>query len=311
MSGAKSVVFATGLCSVGCYYCPISPQRKSRDVVYVNDVAVESLRDLVEEVAASMSEGVGITGGEPLLVLDRVLEVIKVLKDVFGSRFHVHLYTSGVGLTEEIMGRLVSAGLDELRVHVVSDRSLEAVELALNYPVDVVVENPAIPSDSERLKNLVSTLSSLGVKYVNLNELEVSELNFDLLSLKGFRVSSSGRSVEGSREVALEVLKWVEEAGLGLSVHYCPALYKDAYQYPRRLLRRALATRRVFEELGYGLVKWVEVECYEELEKLVPVGLVFKFGSTCFTHPRVGASLELGRVVEALPLTPRKALNEY
>lgn len=311
MRGAKSVVFATGLCGVGCYYCPISQERKGNDVVYVNDVVVESSRDLVEEVAASMSEGVGITGGEPLLFLARVVEFIKLLKEVFGSGFHVHLYTSGFGLVERSLEELVSAGLDEVRVHVVSERSLEAVRLALGFPVDVVVENPAIPGDSEKLKKLVSEVSSLGVRYVNLNELEVSELNFDSLALRGFRVSSSGRSAAGSREVALEVLDWVEERGIAVSVHYCPALYKDAYQYPRRLMRRAIATRRVFEEVIGGLVKWVEADCLGGLEKLVPTGLAFKYGETCYTHPRVGASLGFGKVVEALPLTPRKALNEY
>lgn len=311
MNGAKSVIFATGLCGVGCYYCPISPQRKGRDVVYVNDVVVESPRDLVEEVAASMSEGVGITGGEPLLVITRVVEFIRLLKEVFGSRFHVHLYTSGVGLGEKSLEELINAGLDELRVHVVSGESLEAVKLALDFPVDVVVENPAIPGDGERLKKLVSALSSLGVRYVNLNELEVSELNLDSLSLRGFLVSSSGRSAAGSREAALEVLGWVEERGMEVFVHYCPALYKDVYQYPRRLLRRAIATRRVFEEVVGGLVKWVEADCHRGLERLVPIGLAFKYGETCYTHPKVGTSLGLGKVVEALPLTPRKALNEY
>lgn len=311
MSGAKSVLFVTGVCGVGCYYCPISPQRKGRDVVYVNDVPVGDPRDVVEEVAASMSEGVGVTGGEPLAALDRTADFIRLLKEVFGRGFHVHVYTSGAGLSEESMELLVDSGLDELRVHVVSHRSMEAVRLALRYPVDVVVENPAIPGDGERLKRLVSDLYELGVRYVNLNELEVSDLNIDSLALRGFRVSGGGRSVAGSRETALEVLTWVEEVGLRVSVHYCPAVYKDAHQYPSRLRRRAAATRRVFEEVEGGLVRWAEADCAGGLERLVPVGLAFRRGDTCYTHPRVGPSLGSGRVVEALPLTPRRVLNEY
>ncbi len=310
MAGAKSVLFVTGLCPEGCYYCPVSPQRRGRDSVYVNDVEVSEPSDVLLEVADSMSEGVGITGGEPLVVLERVVELLRLLKDSFGSRFHTHLYTSGTLLSEKTVELLVDAGLDELRVHVVSERSLEAVGLALGHPIDVVVENPAVPGETERLVELVSRLAELGVRYVNLNELEVSESNAYSLELRGFGVSRDGRSAAGSREAAAEVLRWVEESGIGVSVHFCPAVYKDLHQYPRRLSRRALATRRVFEEVEGGLVRWVRAECSGELERLVPAGLAFRVGGTCHVHPRLAKLLKSGTLVEALPLSPRRVLNE-
>ncbi len=307
MAGAKSVIFVTGLCSVGCFYCPISGERKGRDVTYVNEVPVGDVKDLVGEVAASMSEGVGVTGGEPLEVLDRVVDYVRVLKEVFGPRFHVHLYTSGLRLNARSLEVLVNAGVDEVRVHVVSGRSLEAIKVALQYPVDVVVENPALPGTSEKLKELVLKLYELGVKYVNLNELEVSESNYLSLALRGYRVSGSGRSVVGSREVALELLGWVADSSLGISVHYCPAIYKDVHQYPARLSRRARATRRVFEEVGWGTVRWVEED---GLGELWLKDLAVRVGSRYATHIRLGRALGKGVEVEAIPLTPRRVLNE-
>ncbi|MDW8010634.1 MAG: radical SAM protein, partial [Sulfolobales archaeon] len=281
-----------------------------RDVVYVNEVPVGDPKDVVEEVAASMSEGVGITGGDPLLTLERVEEYVKLLKEVFGSRFHVHLYTTGTALSRGSLERLVSAGLDELRVHVVSSRSLDAVGVALEYPVDVVVENPAIPGREEFLKSLVKRLDSMGVRYVNLNELEVSESNLDSLVLRGLRPSSSGRSVEGSRDVAVKLIEWVEESGLGISVHYCPAVYKDAYQYPRRLARRALSTRRFFEVVDGGVVRWVEVGGVD-LRDVWLAGAVVRLGDRYLAPLRLAEVLGFGTVVEALPTTPRRVLNEY
>jgi len=307
MAGAKSVLFVTGLCTAGCFYCPISSERRGRDVTYVNEVPVGDVRDLVGEVAASMSEGVGVTGGEPLEVLGRVVDYVRVLKEVFGPRFHVHLYTSGLKLDPGSMEALVNAGVDEVRVHVVGSRSLEAVRLALQYPVDVVVENPALPRALGRLKELVLKLYELEVRYVNLNELEVSESNYLSLAIRGYVVSGSGRSVAGSREVALELLSWVAESGLGMSVHYCPAIYKDAHQYPARLSRRARATRRVFEEIGWGTVRWVEGE---GLEGLWLKDLAVRVGSRYATHIRLGRVLGRGVEVEAIPLTPRRVLNE-
>ncbi len=311
MAGAKSVLFATGLCPEGCYYCPVSPQRRGRDVVYVNDVEVGEPGDVLREVADSMSEGIGITGGEPLLALDRVVEILRLLKEVFGEGFHAHLYTSGTRLDERALEILVDAGLDELRVHVIGARSLEAVKLALGFPVDVVVENPAVPGEVEELRGLISRLAELGVRYVNLNEMEFSESNAHSLALRGFRASGDGRSALGSREVALGILRWVEEGGIGVSVHFCPAIYKDVHQYPRRLNRRALATRRVFEEVEGGVVRWAEAECSGELWRLALAGLAFRVGEACYTHPRLAGALRVGTLVEALPLTPRRVLNEY
>jgi pyruvate formate-lyase activating enzyme-like uncharacterized protein len=311
MAGAKSVLFVTGLCSEGCYYCPISPQRKGRDVMFINEVPASGVKDIVEEVASSMSEGVGVTGGEPMLVLERVVAAVRGLKESFGNGFHVHLYTSGAKVSRNSLERLVDAGLDELRVHVVSKLSLEVVRAALEFPIDVVVENPAIPGSLGWLVGLVAELDRMGVRYVNLNELEVSELNAESLAMRGFRVSRDGRSVVGSKEVALAVLKRVEEEGLGISVHYCPAIYKDAHQYPKRLNRRAIATRRVFEEVGEGLVKWVELGRSEVVERLFLADMAVRLGETYAVHPKIGRGLGRGKVVEALPLSPRKVLNEY
>lgn len=279
--------------------------------MFINDVSVSDIRDIVDEVAASMSEGVGVTGGEPLLVLDRVIAAMRVLKEVFGKDFHIHLYTSGTRVTRSSLERLVNAGLDELRIHVVSKLSLDAVKTALEFPVDVVVENPAIPGASRWLMELVAELDRLGVRYVNLNELEVSELNMNSLAVRGFRTSPNGRSVAGSRETALAVLKWVESERLGISVHYCPAIYKDVHQYPKRLNRRAVATRRVFEEVEEGLVRWVELGRSDLTESLFLADMAVKLGEVFSVHPRIGRRLRFGKVVEALPLSPRKVLNEY
>jgi pyruvate formate-lyase activating enzyme-like uncharacterized protein len=309
-AGLKSVLFITGLCNVKCFYCPISPTRKLRDLTFINDIEVRNVKDILTEVIASLSKGVGITGGEPLEVVDRVVELVKVLKDVFGGDFHIHLYTNGVKLNEVVMERLVNAGLDEIRIHVISDNSFNALRICLNYPVDVVIENPVIPNDVEGLKKIIEYADGLGVKYVNLNELEVSELNFDELILRGFKISGDGRSVIGSRETALEVLRWVMDSGIRTSVHFCPAIYKDRHQYLMRMSRRAIATKRVFEEVSNGIVKWLEV-LGDEVANLYLQDLVTKVGDKYLTHTKLGRKFRKAKVVEALPLTPRKVLNEF
>ncbi|MEM4556059.1 MAG: radical SAM protein, partial [Acidilobaceae archaeon] len=89
--GSKAVIFVTGLCPEDCFYCPISPERWRLDVTYVNEERVYSLNDIVIEVNRMSALGAGITGGEPFIVLDRVVKIITTLKEHFGESFHIHL----------------------------------------------------------------------------------------------------------------------------------------------------------------------------------------------------------------------------
>jgi len=311
-NGSKSVLFITGLCAERCFYCPISSDRRFRDVVFINEVEVKGRNDLLCEVAASLSQGVGITGGEPLEVLDRVLWAIKSLKDVFGSKFHIHLYTSGYKLDMKTLSLLENAGLDEIRVHITSQRSLNALRIALNSSLDVVVENPVLPGESARLLELIKELDSIGVKYVNLNELEVSDLNLQPFLLRGLKINPDGRSVAGSREVAMYIINQVRDLGMDISVHYCPAAYKDLHQYRMRLSRRARGTRRVFEDVVDGLVRWLELELGSKLvEELWVKDLAIRTYEGFITHHKLSKLVRSGRIIEALPLTPRKPLNEF
>ena len=48
---------------------------------------------LLEEARLTRACGAGITGGDPLMDLDRCVDYITLLKKEFGKRFHIHLYT--------------------------------------------------------------------------------------------------------------------------------------------------------------------------------------------------------------------------
>ncbi|HDN75817.1 MAG TPA: 4Fe-4S cluster-binding domain-containing protein, partial [Acidilobales archaeon] len=91
--GLKSTLFLTGLCPERCFYCPISFERRGKDVTFINEVLVKDLSDVIIEVIASRSRGIGITGGEPLVRFNKLVKVIKELKEFFGDEFHIHLYT--------------------------------------------------------------------------------------------------------------------------------------------------------------------------------------------------------------------------
>ncbi len=314
MRGLKSVVFVTGLCPDNCFYCPISYQKKGKDVTYVNELRVQDERGLILEVCACGSKGAGMTGGDPIARLERTVRYIDMLKDFFGNSFHIHLYTSGTLLTDEVMSKLVKAGLDEIRVHVIGKRSWEALRIALKYPISVGIENPAIPGTENLLKDIIVRAYELGVDFINLNELEFSETNQYQLMLRGMKPTGDGVSAFGSKETALRILKWVEEEGLAISVHYCPASFKDKVQFRLRMLRRAKITHRVYEEVtNEGLVLWAEIPIDKPaIRELRLKNLVFYNGNVARTHPVIARSLgEKARFVEAYPVDPRRILNTW
>lgn len=318
IKGLKSVFFVTGVCNEKCFYCPISSYRRGRTNAYINEVLVSEKNDVVLEVLASGSRGVGITGGDPLLAIDEVIEVLRTLKEVLGKNFHAHMYTTGRNLRAGHLDRLSDAGLDELRIHVTGPHSWVALKHALDYSFDAGIENPAIP-DFSKLRNLIVEGYRLGVRFINLNEMEVSESNYAGILSKGFKVNPDGLTVHGSREAALQVMHWVLEEGLTVNIHYCPARFKDKYQYRRRLIKRFKRTRLPYETLGReGVVKWVETPYKDDqlINYLVLSGLALKRGEVIYSSIKLSKKLinviregKLIKVVEAHPTNPRKLLN--
>jgi hypothetical protein len=240
MRGSKIVVFITGICGVDCYYCPISTERRFMGALYVDEERVTRIEEIVEEAYIVRAEGASITGGEPFQRYDLTVKVIEVLKDYLGPDFHIHLYTSGLGASREAVRYLDKVGLDEIRFHIVDDSLWKLIEFSVRETsMDVGIEVPAIPGEEERLWRIVTEASRIGVKFVNLNELEATETNVQNLMFRGFRLGEDGKVVVGSAETAKRIVFRAAEEKLPISVHYCPAIYKEFVQLRGRMIRKA------------------------------------------------------------------------
>ncbi len=264
MKGAKVVIFITGICGLDCYYCPISRERRFVGAFYTDEERITRLGEILDEIALVRAEGVSITGGEPFQRYDLTTKVIKLLKEVHGPSFHIHLYTSGLGASREAVKYLSSIGLDEIRFHIVNNSLWKLVEFVTREtPMDVGIEVPAIPGEEEKLWGMIIKANEVGVKFVNINELEVSETNVRGILFRGFRIDESGKAVVGSAETAKRVMQKAVESGLSIAIHYCPALYKDFVQQRARMIRKARTCAgerdRVTEE-GYLISDGREVE---------------------------------------------------
>jgi hypothetical protein len=266
--GQKLVLFVTGICPGKCFYCPLSAEKRGADVVFADELRVRTKDDIVQEAELIDAAGTGITGGDPLRVLPRTIRYIRLLKDNFGDRHHIHLYTATADVKK--IARLSKSGLNEIRFHpppalwgrMDGSPFERAIRASLDAGLDTGIEVPALPGMKRELEALVSFLDSAGANFLNLNELEFSETNFRALLQRGYKVKddiSSG--VAGSEELALSLLA---SAGTSVSIplHYCSASYKDGVQLRNRIMRRAKNIARpgdVISDDGL-LVKGV-VEC--------------------------------------------------
>ncbi|MGV8141846.1 MAG: radical SAM protein [Candidatus Woesearchaeota archaeon] len=255
--GRKLVVFVTGICPRNCFYCPLSEQKKFRDVIFVNERQLTDENEtsaLIEEAKACGSYGAGFTGGDPLSKIERTCKYIKLLKKEFGKGFHIHLYTTLESLTSARLIALDDAGLDELRMHpdFITDKKWENLKLLYDkntrkYSFDIGVEIPCIPGYEKETKKMIDYFIDK-IDFLNINELEISDTNSSELIDRDFVTKDrTSYGVKGSEELAVKLLKYCEEKYPKKNVHYCTCKLKDGVQLRERLKLRADNTKNEFD----------------------------------------------------------------
>ena len=247
--GEKLVLFATGVCPRHCYFCPISDKKWGKDDVYANEWKISSKKDIIKEAEMCDSRGAGITGGDPLARISRVVKLIRMLKKKFGKNFHVHLYTSLDLVSLKNLERLYRAGLDEIRFHPdLDDNSKwERINLANRFGWDRGVEIPSIPGKEKNAKKLIEFIKGK-IDFININELEISDSNASSLVKMGFRPKDSmSYAVRGSEEMAKRLLRYA--SSMGIRMHYCTAQLKDRVQLRKRILRRARNASKKYDSI--------------------------------------------------------------
>jgi hypothetical protein len=237
------VLFVTGLCHRGCWYCPLSEERSGLDLTFANDRQVERPEDFLAEAGLMGALGTSITGGEPFLVPDRVVRFTTLLKESFGKDHHIHLYT-GMAPTREML--LPLEGLvDEIRLHppqeiwagILASPYARSLETARSLGFAAGIEVPALPG----LPALAEILPL--ADFLNVNELEWGGINADEMRRRGYTPADGlHNAVKGCR-------RWAKDLLHREKVHWCSSRYKDAVQLRERLKRIAARTARSFDEV--------------------------------------------------------------
>ncbi len=249
--GAKLVLFVTGLCGRGCVFCPLSEKRRDKDIAWANEREIAGIEDILIEAEEMDALGAGITGGDPILRLERTLEYIHLLKKRFGPGFHIHLYTA-TPVSKENLQMLKDAGLDEIRFHLTDYENQEntavwtSIKGAVEIGLDTGVEIPAMPGAEDVIAEIARRLKKAGAGFLNLNELEFSDTNQEQMQRMGHGLKDElSHAASGSEETARKAAAMVSD----FNVHFCTSSFKDSVQLKNRLLRRAQRTSKPYETI--------------------------------------------------------------
>lgn len=237
LRGEKLVLFIGGKCSRNCWYCSLSNFRKKSDYCFANERKVLKDSDLIEEVVESHAKGAGITGGDPLVYFDKTLRYAKLLKKTFGREFHIHIYLPPKLISEAKLRKL-KPYIDEFRFHPAflidsSNEEIDKIKIASRVcgKNRIGIELPMFPEMEKETYKYILKIKDL-ISFVNLNEFEISETNFNIITKK-YRLNEDTYTVRNSISVGKDLVKKLR--GKGLKVHLCSARTKDCYQYVNRL----------------------------------------------------------------------------
>jgi len=241
--GAKLVLFVTGKCHRRCWYCPISDERKDKDVVFANDRQVFCDEDLLKEAHLMSALGTGVTGGEPFMVSERVAHYCTILKKEFGQEHHIHLYT-GIAPGEELLRRYQGL-IDEIRLHppqetwenILESPYIASADTARRLGFECTIEVPSLPG----LEKLIPALPHLD--HLNINELEWSATNAEAMRDRDLDLE------DNYHNAVLGAERWATEILTHEKVHWCSSAFKDSVQLRERLKRIAGNTARPFDEI--------------------------------------------------------------
>lgn len=232
--------FVTQKCNLNCFYCS---QDRNKDTSYYIHRGFEM--NTSEQINKYLSrfdiKGLAISGGEPLLVLDKTLSIISNARNRFKKNLYIWMYTNSTLLTKEIALKLKDAGLDEIRFNASAlDYDLSKFLIVKDMFKNLSVEIPMIPGDEEKVKKLILDMSKHGIKYLNLHEFHMNKINCGLLNSKNFKIiidpkfknlmSDAFFPVYGSEISALKMIEFVEQNNLNVSVNFCSNKYQSEIQ---------------------------------------------------------------------------------
>jgi len=240
-AGNWSCLFITGKCNANCFYCPSSQTQdeppESQGITFHTPAAY------AEYINYFGFKGVSFSGGEPLLVKDRVMQYLKAIRSLCDPEIYTWMYTNGILSDEKVFRELADNGLNEIRFDIgATNYNLKGIKKAKGLIPNITVEIPAIPEEKERLMKLLPEMINAGVTNLNLHQLRLTHHNADKLLKHEYTYIPAERPIVLESELAaLEIMAYAKEAKLPIGINYCSFYFK--YRFQKAGYRKILANK--------------------------------------------------------------------
>jgi pyruvate formate-lyase activating enzyme-like uncharacterized protein len=261
LKGEASQTFILTLkCNRDCFFCANKNQ-------FDYDEGRKRINDIIDQYNKTCGKvGVltttAITGGEPLLYLDKCLDFIRHVKKK-AKNTGIRIYTNGDLATREVLEKLSTAGLDEIRFGLKLDdserleKALEHLALSVEYIPRAMVEMPVEPGKLEDMKRLADKLDEIGIFGINILEFLFPWVHIEEFKKNGFQISrrpyrilydytyAGGVPIAKSETDALELMKYMALNKHRYGAHYCSLenkLTAQVWHHNRKVKKAAIET---------------------------------------------------------------------
>ncbi|MEK6732819.1 MAG: radical SAM protein [Candidatus Omnitrophota bacterium] len=254
--GTWSCVFIHDKCTTDCFFCPGDRKSIGWNSGRTEGIIFSNPDDYADYVNKFGFKGAGFSGGEPLLVFDKLTRYIKTLRKKNGDGLYIWMYSNGDLIDISKLKKLKESGLNEIRFNIAArGYDLKPVRMASGIIDKVTVEIPAIPEDYEIVKRLLPKLYEIGVNFLNIHQLDTYPHNYKNYVKRKYRLLDIPYSpVFASELAALKILKYAVDKKIKLPVNYCSSAYKNNIQLNSKRQRFALWLKDRFydiTEAGY------------------------------------------------------------
>ncbi len=228
--GTWSCLFISSRCNASCFYCP-APQQ-SDDLPSSQGLEFPDAGSYAEYISFFKFKGVSFSGGEPLLVKDRLLEYLRKIRRNCSPKTYIWMYTNGLSGDKEIYDKLASLNLNEIRFDIGANAyRLDAIRPARNLIKNITIEIPAIPEEKERIKVLLPEMIKAGVTNLNLHQLRLTKHNATHLLKRPYTYIPAEKPVVLESELAaLEIIGYARSHDLDIGINYCSFFFKNRFQ---------------------------------------------------------------------------------
>jgi len=237
-------------CNLDCTYCPQGTADDKRNCVdhpqAMQRLWIDDIKRSLMMVSPGTIRGISYSGGEPLLFIDKILEMGKFVSKQF-PYIYQWCYTNGLLVTDDKLHALVDAGLSEIRFHLGATKFdpviIEKLTSACKIFKRVTVENPANPALRKWIIEDMGLdiLASIGVTQLNCAEQYFnSPRSFEEYpDTETYSYTSMARgqhvSPTFSRHITYDIIEYAEQKNIDIIINDCSHESRDCQIMSREL----------------------------------------------------------------------------